>query len=318
MDSKIKLSAVTKQYDFHKSKSDKLKSFFSFKNKTSAPKFWALCGISLTVEAGESIGLIGINGSGKSTLSNIIAGVIPQTSGSVLINGETSIISIGTGLKWELTGIENIRLKLLMSGLKNLEIDALMDDIISFSELGELANQPVKSYSSGMKSRLGFSIAVYTNPDIIIIDEALSVGDETFYQKCVNRMMEFKKQGKTIVFVSHALGQIEKLCDKTAWIHHGKLKEFGDTKPVIDAYKNYTQSYKSLTQVEKNEYLKTKKTERMQFMPSKTRESKNMNKDKLIYHNENKLENMSMPYFLMISGLMMLLVVLFSIHLRAF
>jgi len=308
MGAKIKLSAVTKQYDFHKSKSDKLKSFFSFKNKTSAPKFWALRGVSLTVENGESIGLIGVNGSGKSTLSNIIAGVIPQTTGEVVINGETSIISIGTGLKWELTGRENIVLKLLMSGLRNQEITALMNDIISFSELGELVNQPVKSYSSGMRSRLGFSIAVYTNPDIIIIDEALSVGDETFYQKCVNRMMEFKEQGKTIVFVSHSLGQIEKLCDKVAWIHHGELKEYGETKSVIDSYKQYTNWYKALEQKDKDSYLEIKKTERMQFTPDKT--MRNIQ--------ENKLELMSVPHLLMIIGSLALLIVLFYIQVNPF
>jgi len=314
MDVKIRLCEVTKQYDFHKSKSDKLKSFFSFKNKTSAPKFWALRGVSLTVGAGESIGLIGVNGSGKSTLSNIIAGVIPQTTGSILINGETSIISIGTGLKWELTGKENIVLKLLMSGLKNQEISDLMNDIISFSELGELVNQPVKSYSSGMRSRLGFSIAVYTNPDIIIIDEALSVGDETFYQKCVNRMMDFKAQGKTIVFVSHSLGQIEKLCDKTAWIHHGELKEFGDTKPVVEAYKSYTKWYKSLSQAEKDSYLETKKVERMSFKPETVEEMKSIVTDRAGYYNENKLEVIPLSHLLMIIGTIILLVALFYVH----
>ena len=314
MDVKIRLSDVTKQYDFHKSKSDKLKSFFSIKRSSSSPKFWALRGVSLTVESGESVGLIGVNGSGKSTLSNIIAGVIPETTGSVVVNGETSIISIGTGLKWELTGRENIVLKLLMSGLKNQEIDELMDDIISFSELGELINQPVKSYSSGMRSRLGFSIAVYTNPDIIIIDEALSVGDETFYQKCVHRMMDFKAQGKTIVFVSHSLGQIEKLCDKTAWIHHGELKEFGDTKSVIEAYKNYTKWYKSLSQTDKNSYLETKKVERMSFEPEAVEEIKSIVEDKVGYYNENKLEVISLSHLLMIIGTIILLVALFYVH----
>jgi len=317
MDVKIKLSDVTKQYDFHKSKADKLKSFFSFRTKTLAPKFWALRGVSLTVEAGESIGLIGVNGSGKSTLSNIIAGVIPQTTGAVMVNGETSIISIGAGLKWELTGKENIVLKLLMSGLKNQEINELMDDIIAFSELGELISQPVKSYSSGMKSRLGFSIAVYTNPDIIVIDEALSVGDETFYQKCVNRMMAFKEQGKTIVFVSHSLGQIEKLCDKAAWIHHGELKEYGATKAVVDAYKTYTHWYKGLAQEEKNKYLETKKTERMQFVPD-DQVASHINEKQSNYYNGSKLEVMSKPHLLMIVGSLALLVMLFYIHIISF
>lgn len=304
MDVKIELIDVTKQYDFHKAKSDKLKAFFSFKTRTTTPKFWALQGVSLTVKEGESVGLIGVNGSGKSTLSNIIAGVIPQTTGHVTINGETSIISIGAGLKGELTGTENIVLKLLMSGLKNQEIDNLMSDIIAFSELGELISQPVKSYSSGMRSRLGFAIAVYTNPDIIIIDEALSVGDETFYQKCVNRMMTFKEQGKTIVFVSHALAQIEKICDKVAWIHHGQLKEYGDAKPVIESYKTYVAWYKALKESERLDYLEHKKTQRMTFKPTGI----------VNHQNGNKLEVMSSLHLALIICALVALVGLFYVH----
>lgn len=313
MDVKIELSGVTKQYDFYKTKSDKLKSFFSFKNSKNVPKFWALRGISLSIVAGQSVGFIGVNGSGKSTLSNIIAGIIPQTTGTLNINGETSIISIGTGLKAELTGQENIKLKLLMSGLKNQEILELAPDIVAFSELGDLINQPVKTYSSGMKSRLGFSIAVYTNPDIIIIDEALSVGDETFYQKCVNKMLEFKEEGKTIVFVSHALGQIEKLCDKTAWIHHGALKEFGDSKEVIASYRKYTDWYKKMPEKERKKYLEERKVERMQN-PIGIEDSKDINK--LNY--QNKLETMSLPDLLLIIVSFILLSALIYLHVIRF
>lgn len=263
-DIKVSVSHVTKQYDLYKQKSDKVKAFFKL-NKKEVAHFWALRGVSFQVLSGEAVGLIGINGSGKSTLSNIIAGIIPQTTGKLEINGETTIISIGAGLKPQLTGLENIRLKGLMSGLTNLEIDAVIEEIISFSDLGDFVHQPVKNYSSGMRSRLGFSIAVHANPDILIIDEALSVGDETFYQRCVDKIMDFKTQGKTIFFVSHSLGQIKKICDKVAWMHNGELKEFGPTEKVVNDYQKFINWYKALNKKEQKEYLAKQKVLQKQF-----------------------------------------------------
>lgn len=261
---KVKVENVTKEYELFKTQSEKLRSFFSISGK-KVPHFWSLMGISLTIKPGETMGLIGVNGSGKSTLSNIISGVIPQTTGKVDVKGDTSIVAISAGLRKNLTGRENIRLKSLMQGLTNQEIDAMMPDIIAFADIGDFVDQPVKSYSSGMRSRLGFAIAVHINPDILIIDEALSVGDDTFYQKCVDKITQFKAEGKTIIFVSHSLKQIDMLCDRVAWINYGELKMVGKTKEVTTKYREFIKWFKALPKKEKQEFQKQKKNIRKNF-----------------------------------------------------
>ncbi|MCT4398809.1 ABC transporter ATP-binding protein [Pediococcus ethanolidurans] len=262
---KIKLKNVTKEYDLYRTKSEQLKSFFNLTKHDSVPHFWSLKGISLTIYKGESVGIIGVNGSGKSTMSNIISGIIPQTTGFVDVRGDTSIVAISAGLKRSLTGLENIRLKGLMQGMSFDEIDAVRDDIIEFADIGDFIDQPVKDYSSGMRSRLGFAIAVHINPDILIIDEALSVGDDTFYQKCLDKIEQFKKEGKTILFVSHSLNQVEMLCDRTAWIHFGDLRMLGDTKEVVAAYRKFSSDFKKKTAKGRSNYQKIKKQLQLNF-----------------------------------------------------
>ncbi len=261
---KVKVQNVTKEYDLFKTQSEKLRSFFSV-SKKQVPHFWSLMGISLTIQPGETLGLIGVNGSGKSTLSNIISGIIPQTTGYVDVRGDTSIVAIHAGLRNNLTGRENIRMKSLMQGMTNREIDEVMPDIIAFADIGDFVDQPVKSYSSGMRSRLGFAIAVHINPDILIIDEALSVGDDTFYQKCVDKITEFKAEGKTIIFVSHSLKQIEMLCDRVAWINYGELKMVGETKTVTTKYREFTKWFKGLSKKEKHTFETKQKSVQKNF-----------------------------------------------------
>ena len=216
--------------------------------------FYALQNISFTAQKGDVIGLVGMNGSGKSTLSNILGGVIPPTLGTVKTVGKTSIIAISSGLNNQLTGRENIELKCLMLGFKKKEINEFEAEIIEFADVGKFIDQPIKKYSSGMKSRLGFAISVTVNPDILIIDEALSVGDQVFGQKSKNKMFEFKEMGKTIFFVSHSMWQVKEFCDKAIWLEYGEIRDFGTVKDIIPKYEEFLKQHKEMTIEEQKKF----------------------------------------------------------------
>ena len=197
----------------------------------------ALDGVNFKVEKGTTFGVIGENGSGKSTLLKVITGITKPTSGSVTVNGKVSaLIELGAGFHPEITGRENVFINGIMLGLSKKEINAKFDEIVKFAELEEFIDAPVKTYSSGMHMRLGFSIAINVNPEILLIDEVLAVGDASFVPKCLDRIDDFRRRKKTILFVSHDLSTVEKICDRVVWLKEGKIQTMGEPKRVVDAY----------------------------------------------------------------------------------
>ena len=203
-------------------------------------QFWALKNVSFHCEKGEVLGVVGDNGAGKSSLLKLLAGTMKPTEGSLITNGRVSaILELGSGFHPEFTGIENIHLGCAMLGLNAEQTAAIVDEIIDFSELGNFIHQPVKSYSSGMFVRLAFSVVTSVDPDILIVDEALSVGDQHFQKKSMDRMMAFKDQGKALVFCSHSLYHVKELCNRAIWIDKGTVKAQGKSGEVIDRYNDH-------------------------------------------------------------------------------
>ena len=234
----IEIKDVTKTYKLYNKPSDRLRENFSITHKNYHRDHDALQGISLDVYKGECIGIIGTNGSGKSTLLKIVTGVVAPTSGTLEIKGKISaLLELGAGFNQEYTGIENIYLNGTMVGFTKEEMDGKLQSIIDFADIGEFINQPVKTYSSGMFARLAFAVAINVDPDILIVDEALSVGDIFFQSKCYQKFMDLKEAGKTILFVSHDLGSIIKYCDRSLLIHHGKQIAVGKSSEIVDIYK---------------------------------------------------------------------------------
>lgn len=253
----VSARSITKNFQLYANQSEKLKS--TFLGNTADANFWALRGLSFDVEPGDVVGIVGTNGSGKSTLLNILSGVIPQTSGTLELNGSIGVVAINEGLNWDLTGRENIRLKQLMMGKTNKEIDEAMPDIIEFSELGEFIDQPVKDYSNGMRAKLGFSIVTHNDPDILIVDEALSVGDSNFSNKALSKIREFIAEKKTIFFVSHDLEQVREFTNKVMWIQYGELRDFGPMQQVTDEYEAFVKKLNAMSDEERDNFVSDQK-----------------------------------------------------------
>ncbi|MGG4481093.1 ABC transporter ATP-binding protein [Paenibacillus illinoisensis] len=236
----IEVNQVSMSYRLTSEKVDSIKHFFikKVKRELTYKQFNALDNVSFEVPKGEVYGIIGLNGAGKSTLLKIISGILKPTNGSVTKRGTLApLIELGAGFNGDLSGMENIYLNGLLLGYSKKTIQSKIEEIIDFSDLEQFIYTPLKNYSSGMKARLGFSIATVIKPDILIVDEVLSVGDIKFKEKSENKIKSMMDDGTTILFVSHSLGQVEKLCHKVLWLEKGKVKEEGDAKLICANFK---------------------------------------------------------------------------------
>ena len=239
MEKPVVISAknVGKHFKIYKDKPMTLKDRTLSFVKKSYDEFWALKDVSIDIHKGEAIGLIGHNGCGKSTLLKLFTRIIYPEKGTITVTGQvSSLLELGAGFHPDFTGRENIYTNASIFGMKKKEIDNMLEDIIDFSELGEFIDNPVRTYSSGMYMRLAFSVAIHVNPEILLIDEILAVGDSNFQKKCLDKITEFKKNGVTIVIVSHDLGTIERICDKAVWLDSGIIRKQGAPKQVVNAY----------------------------------------------------------------------------------
>lgn len=239
----IAIDHVSKKFKLHtesqRSIQESVIRLFQRKQRNGADTFWALNDVSLTVEPGDCIGLIGPNGSGKSTLLKLITGIIEPTSGSAEVRGRmSSLLELGAGFHPDLTGRENIFLNASIYGLSGKQIRERLEPIIEFSELGEFIDMPVKHYSSGMYVRLGFAVAMHTDPDILLVDEVLAVGDSHFQNKCFDAVINFQRRGGTLLFVSHSLDMIQTLCNRAIWMEKGVVQADGKPIDVIMEYRN--------------------------------------------------------------------------------
>ena len=233
----IKTENVSKVYHLYDKQMDRLKEILGIGRKKRYKESYALKNISFEVHKGETVGIIGTNGSGKSTLLKIITGVLSQTSGNIKVNGKVSaLLELGAGFNPEYTGIENIYLNGTMMKYSDDEISSKLQGIIDFADIGEYINQPVKTYSSGMFARLAFAVAINVEPDILIVDEALSVGDVFFQNKCFRKFEELKEKGVTILFVSHDIESVKAMTSRVLWIEQGEQRMFGDKIEVCNAY----------------------------------------------------------------------------------
>ncbi|MGC4051462.1 MAG: ABC transporter ATP-binding protein [Paludibaculum sp.] len=233
----IQFQAVSKSYPIYSSPSDRLKELLTFNRRKFHQDFWALRDVSFEVPRGETFCIVGENGSGKSTLLQIVAGILAPSSGSAAVNGRVSaLLELGSGFNPEFSGRDNVYLNAAILGFSSAQIDKVYRQIEEFAEIGDFINQPVKTYSSGMVVRLAFAVAIHVDPEILIVDEALAVGDIYFRQRCLRKVHEMRARGVTILFVSHAAGDVKALGDRTMWLDKGRVRELGNTDMVVAKY----------------------------------------------------------------------------------
>lgn len=233
----IQVQDVYKTFNVYLDKANSLKEKLLFWKRNRKEVREVLKGINLNIKKGEAVALIGVNGSGKSTLLKLMTKIIYPNKGKIIINGKlTSLLELGAGFHPDFSGRENIYFNASIFGLTRKEIDDRLEQIIEFSELKDYIDNPVRTYSSGMFMRLAFAVAINVDADILLVDEILSVGDQHFQVKCIDKMKELKKEGKTMVFVTHSLGSAQELCDRSVWLSNGKIRMDGKTDAVIEKY----------------------------------------------------------------------------------
>jgi ABC-2 type transport system ATP-binding protein len=233
----VAVDAVSKRFRLYHERNQSLKAALMRKRRAVVEEFWALQDVSFDVPEGTTFGLIGENGSGKSTLMKCMARILRPDSGSVTVRGRVSaLLELGAGFHPELSGRENVYLNGAILGISQKDLTRKFDEIVDYAGIGEFIDQPVKNYSSGMYVRLGFSVAINVDPDVLLVDEVLAVGDEAFQRKCGEKFAELREQGKTIVLVSHSMVAVHNLCDKVAWLDHGRVKMLDSARKVVDEY----------------------------------------------------------------------------------
>jgi ABC-type polysaccharide/polyol phosphate transport system ATPase subunit len=246
----IDLQQVSKRFLIHKTREFAMRRLGRKSAHTIEP-FWALRDISLQVDPGEKVALVGGNGAGKSTLLGIVAGVMTQTSGSVVSNGRIgALLELGTGFHPDLTGRENIHLNASLLGFRRADVERELDSIVDFAELKEFVDEPVRTYSSGMVARLGFSVAIHVDPDILIMDEVLSVGDRGFQAKCKDKISDLAGRGRTLLFVSHQMPAVLAMCPRAVWLEKGRVRMDGPSEEVVTAYESAVTSLPRKTPLE--------------------------------------------------------------------
>lgn len=277
----IEVRDLRKMFKVYYDKSGQIKERILFRKRNRYEENWVLDGISFDIKKGEAVGLIGHNGCGKSTTLKLLTKIIFPNSGTIEMCGRvSSLIELGAGFHPDLSGRENIYINASIFGLSRKEIDKRINEIIAFSELEGYIENPVRTYSSGMYARLAFSVAINVDADILLVDEILSVGDAGFQAKCFNKMKEIKKTGTTIVVVSHSLGEIERICDKTIWIHDGKIRESGLPRDVHPAYLDYiAKRYDKPKYIEQEEQKEQKVSSTEEINSEQNKESTEINEE---------------------------------------